>query len=240
MNKLQKEFNDFRVLLANIPAACMVFFTISVVLMNILANKELISLPWLSLDCGFAISWISFLSMDMIVRRFGPKASVQLSLFAEAVNLLFSALLFLLSLVPSNWGEFYTYGEDIINMSLNSTLGGTWYVVVGSTTAFICSAVVNAIINHAIGRRLKSSNFRAYAIRSFVSTFIAQFIDNLLFAYIVSLNFFGWTHLQCWMCALTGAIFELLCEVVFSPLGYKVSKRWEENNIGGIYLSTSR
>lgn len=233
---LSNEWKQFKLLLRSIPAICMVFFVASLIGMNLLANKELLSISWLSLDCGFTMSWISFLAMDMIVKRFGPKASIQLSLFAEFINLLFCGIFFLLSLVPSNWGEFYTYEEPIVNTVLNSTIGGTWYVVIGSTLAFIISSIVNAISNHSIGRLIQTDNFRGYAIRSYISTFLGQFVDNLIFAYVVSLHFFGWTHIQCWMCALTGAIFELLCEIIFSPLGYKVSKNWQELGVGKEYL----
>lgn len=235
-DRIQRELEEFSVLLRTIPATCMAFFVASLVCMNIFANKELISLPWLSLDCGFAMSWISFLAMDMIVKRFGPKASIQLSIFAEAINLMFGGIFVVLTSLSGNWGEFYTYGELIVNQALDTTLGGTWYVVLGSTTAFVASAIINAVINHKIGIRLVHDNYRAYAIRSFVSTFIAQFADNLIFAYIVSLHFFGWTHIQCWMCALTGAVFELLCEVVFSPLGYRVSQSWSLYGVGSEYL----
>lgn len=236
MVNIKKEVQGFRLLLKCIPATCMAFFVASMIGMNLLANKELLSTPYLSLDCGFTMSWISFLAMDMIVKRFGPKASIQLSIFAEMINLFFCGIFFLLSLIPGNWGEFYTYGEITINSALDATIGGTWYVVVGSTTAFIISAIMNACINHWIGCKVDHNNYKGYAIRSFVSTFIAQFIDNLVFAYIVSLHFFGWSHIQCWMCAFTGAVFELLCEVLFSPLGYRVSKKWSEDNVGEAYL----
>ena len=49
--------------------------------------------------------------------------------------------------------------------------------------------------------------------------------DNLIFALLVSKLFFGWTLLQCVTCALTGAVMELLFEVVFSPLGYRLSRQ---------------
>lgn len=234
--RLQKELDEFQVLLRSVPATCMVFFVISICFMNLTANKELLSVSWVALDCGFTMSWISFLAMDTIVKRFGAKASIELSIFAECINLLFSGILFLLSLVPQNWGEFYTYGISEVNAALNSTIGGTWYVVLGSTTAFIVSSVVNAFVNQAIGSRIKETHFKAYALRSFVSTFIGQFVDNLLFAYIVSLHFFGWTHLQCWVCALTGAVCELLCEVIFSPVGYRASVNWEKDSVGKEYL----
>ena len=73
-------------------------------------------------------------------------------------------------------------------------------------------------------------------MRSFISTFVSQFVDNLTFALIVSLNFFGWTLTQCIGCAFTGAILELLCEVIFSPIGYRVAKKWDAENVGSEYI----
>ena len=58
-----------------------------------------------------------------------------------------------------------------------------------------------------------------------MSTALAQLTDNLVFALMVSRTFFGWTLLQCFTCALTGAVMELLFEVLFSPLGYRAAKR---------------
>ena len=69
---------------------------------------------------------------------------------------------------------------------------------------------------------------------------IAQFIDNLTFALVVSYHFFGWTPVQVFFCSLTGAVMELLCEVVFSPLGYRVSLQWEAEKVGEPYLQYCR
>ena len=65
---------------------------------------------------------------------------------------------------------------------------------------------------------------------------IAQFVDNFVFALVVSHVFFGWSMLQVVTCSLTGCIMELLCEVIFSPIGYKVSKQWEDEHVGQTYL----
>ena len=35
---------------------------------------------------------------------------------------------------------------------------------------------------------------------------------------------------------MTGALVELLCEVVFSPIGYRVSKKWAARGVGQEYL----
>ena len=92
--------------------------------------------------------------------------------------------------------------------------------------AFLASAVLNNFLNYGIGKLLKRDRgFGGFALRSYVSTFLAQFADNLIFALLVSKLFFGWTLLQCFTCALTGAVAELLFEVLFSPLGYRMSRR---------------
>jgi hypothetical protein len=42
--------------------------------------------------------------------------------------------------------------------------------------------------------------------------------------------------MQCAACALTGAVAELILEVLFSPLGYRIVMSWKEHNVGGEYL----
>ena len=80
-----------------------------------------------------------------------------------------------------------------------------------------------------------------------MSTFVGQFLDNLIFAVIVFVIFapifwdgFHWTLLQCAACALTGAAAELLMEVVFSPFGYEILKNWKKNQVGKEYLDYIR
>ena len=85
--------------------------------------------------------------------------------------------------------------------------------------------MLNNFLNYGIGQRLgNSQSFGRFALRSYVSTFLAQMADNLIFALLVSRTFFGWTTIQCLTCALTGAVLELLFEVFFSPLGYRISR----------------
>ena len=76
----------------------------------------------------------------------------------------------------------------------------------------------------------------AYIIRSYVSTAIGQFADNLIFALIVSKIFFGWSWLQCFTCALTGMLIELACEALFAHFGFFVCKKWKKKGIGNEYF----
>ena len=232
----KKVWEDYKVLLRSIPASTVTLFIVSVIMMNLLANKELISLPWLALDCGFAVSWVSFLCMDMVCKRFGARASIMVSVMALGINLGVSLVFWLLTLTPGMWGAYYDTGLLEVNDALNATIGGTWYVVLGSSCAMLTSSVVNSLLNQAIGRLEHKNTFGAFALRSYVSTGIAQFVDNLVFAIIVSHTFFGWTWLQVLTCSLTGAVAELLCEVFLSPVGYRVVRGWERENVGELYL----
>ena len=53
-------------------------------------------------------------------------------------------------------------------------------------------------------------------------------------------NGFNWTFMQCLMCALTGATLELIMEVLFSPIRYKVVTKWKKENLGKEYLDLIR
>lgn len=227
--KIKQYFEDFRLLLKSVPPLIFSLFILAVFAMNLLANKSIdLGVDWLALDCGIVVSWIVFLCMDVLTKMFGPKAATQLSVVAIVINLAACLLLFAVSKIDGTWGQFFELGEqEVVNEALDNTIGGTWYVVLGSAVAFVVSAVINNFTNFAIGKAFKRNpdGFGAYACRAYVSTAIAQFVDNLVFALIVSHFFFGWTVVQCLTCAATGMVVELLCEVIFSPLGYLYLKR---------------
>lgn len=241
MNKIksmiQTQIDDYRVLMRSVPPLVMMFLAISTTLMNLMAQKELLNISWLALDCGFLLSWLSFLCMDMLTKRFGAKAAIQLSLTSVAVSLFVSLVLFVTSVVGNNWSAAYNYENgDIVNAALNETFGGTWYVIAGSMIAFAVASIVNAVVNESIGKMTKKNNFRSFALRSYVSTAIGQFVDNFVFATVVSKVFFGWTWQQVFFCSIAGAVAELISEVIFSPVGFKVCRKWEKHNVGHEYL----
>lgn len=239
LNFIKKELSDYKLMLRSVPGLTVSLFMISVISMNLLANKEInTGISWLALDCGLLISWLSFLTMDIITKRFGPRVATKLSFMAVGVNLLFCLVLFLVSKIPGNWSQFYSFNNEDINVALNATFGGTWYILFGSMIAFVSSSIVNNTLNSFIGKLLNNNSFKEYAARTYISTAVGQFIDNFVFALIVSHQFFGWSMMQCVTCSFTGAIVELLCEVIFSPMGYKVCKQWEAENVGQSYIDS--
>ena len=236
MNSLKRTYNESKILLRSIPATVVTLFAVSVVCMNLLANKTLLQLDWIALDGGILISWLSFMCMDIVTKHFGPKASTIISIHAALINLLTCLVFFVASVIPSTANDYSAF---------DGIFGGTWFVLLGSTAAFLASAVINNALNHTVGLCFKKNpdGKLAYTARTYVSTFIGQFLDNLIFSVIVFVFFapifwdgFSWTVLQCTTCALTGAIAELIMEILFSPIGYRITKKWKAENIGKEYF----
>ena len=224
---MKKAFAAFRDLLRQIPPSVAALLVFSVVGMNLLANKSIdTGVDWLALDCGILFSGLTFLALDVLTHCCGPKAATAASVAALGMNLLAALIFFLAAKIPGVWGEsFVEEGGDLINRALDNTFGGTWFILLGSSIAFLASAVLNNFLNYGVGRLLKrKQGFGVFAARSYASTLIAQFSDNLIFALLVSRVFFGWTLLQCFTCALTGALLELVFEIFLSPLGYRISR----------------
>ena len=229
---MKKAVSSFRSLLRSVPPLVSTLLVLSVVGMNLLANKSInTGVDWLALDCGILFSWLAFLSMDILTHSCGPKAATAVSVLALALNLLMALIFFIASRIPGVWGESFVEGsEDVLNTALDNTFGGAWFILLGSSVAFAVSAVINNFLNYGIGKLLRrSSGFGVFALRSYLSTFVGQFADNLTFALLVSKVFFGWTLLQCVTCAMTGAVLELLSEAVFSPLGYSIFRNLTRN-----------
>ena len=235
-NLIKKESIEFKLLLKSVPATVVTLFVVSVISMNLLANKTLLQVDWIALDGGILISWLSFMCMDIITKHFGPKASNSVAILASMINLLTCLIFFVASAIPSNAGDYTAF---------NGIFGGTWFILLGSTVAFLASAIINNSINWLIGRGfLKNPDSRiAYAARTYISTFIGQFLDNLIFSVSVVMYFapiywdgFSWTLIQCAACALTGAIAELVMEILFSPIGYRITRRWQTEEVGKEYL----
>ena len=171
----------------------------------------------------------------MVAKHFGAKASIKISFLAIAVNLLVCLILFGISLLPGNWSEYYTFNDNRINVALNNTFGGTWFVVAGSMVAFGCSAIVNSVLNTFIGNHLNDT-YKSYVMRTYISTLIGQFVDNMVFALLISHTFFEWTLIQCCVCSLTGCLLELVGEVIFTPFSYKICNQWKLDNVGKDYI----
>lgn len=231
------ELRDTKLLLRSIPSIVVCFFTISVIMMNLLANKTLYQNKIIAIDGGILVSWVSFLCMDILAKHFGPKAANKVSIFAIGVNLLTCLIFFVASRIPSRGFE-----------SFDQVVGGTWFILFASTVAFISSAFLNNFLNWTVAKSFKNQDgATCYFVRSYVSTFISQFFDNFIFAILTFMVFapifwngFHWTFIQCLMCSLLGAGLEMLMEAIFSPIGYYVVRKWKFEGVGKEYFLSKK
>lgn len=232
MNKLKK---DYQLLFRNVPTVVVVAFCIAVTFMNLMANK-IIFQPndYVSADAGFLLSWIPFLCMDITTKRFGAKASIMLNTFAVVVNVICVLLAGFIAWLPSGNGEDFS--------AFNTVFGSCWFIVIASITAMLLSGVANSLLNSFIGSKMKEDTAKSYYIRTWLSTFFGQWLDNFVFAGIAfgifAPIFWGWGYslTLCVGAGVLGALLELFCEMVFSPLGYKICRKWERDNVGAEWL----
>lgn len=224
-----------------IPGIVTAVFILSVVSMNLLANKSVFNLPWLASTAGIFMSWISFLCMDAVCKRFGARTSTILNTIAMLLSFLAAILYMLIVKIPGIWAASYSASTPEvateINSAINATFSSAWYIVIGSAVAMFLGGLVNSLLNKLIGRKVdKHDDYKGFAIRSFISTAAGQFVDNFVFAMFVSYIFFGWTIKQVLVCSFMMMLLELAFEAVFSPVGFKLSQNWKRDNVGETYL----
>ena len=235
--------------LRSVPSLALALITVATVLMNILANKSIINLPWLIQDAGILMSWVGFLVGDLLVKAFGSKNAIRVNLTCLGISLFISGLLAIVAVVPGEWSPVFDptinpgdLGSNI-NAAVNSVMGNVWYVILGSAVASAVGLVVNGLTQGLLIKKIETKHgdrYWGFFVASAASTMIGQIIDNMVFALLVSVKFFGWTWTQVIVCSLTGAIFELIIELVFSPLTYKISKNWKKNGIGTEWIKADK
>ncbi len=240
MRSFKSEWEECKVLLRSVPSIVIAVFILSVVLMNLLAGRELYRSEYFCINTGLALSWISFLCMDCICKRFGAKAATSISIVAIFVNMFCAVIFYLLMLTPGRWAAYYSAADSatgkMITAGIDSTFSSAWYIVIGSSIAMLAGSVVNSALNQYIGSLADKGNYTGFAARSLSSTCIAQFVDNFVFSALVSHVFFGWNWTQVLICSFTSMLIELGLEAVFSPLGYRIASAWEKDNVGNDYI----
>lgn len=236
------DFKDWKMLLRSIPGVVTTLFVVSVVVMNLMASKTIIMTnpSWLGITGGLLISWIPFLCMDTVVKTYGAKGATKLNILGLIVNLGCIGIFQLVSVIQVG-GDPNTYS------AFNATFSQTWQIFVASSIAFVLSGIANNLINVGVGKlfRKNPNGKLAYATRTYVSTALGQFIDNFVFTGLAFLVFFklsigsslGWTWITVLGTAAFGAVLELAMEVIFSPIGYNICKKWQSENVGAEYLA---
>lgn len=233
-SRIRREYLMMASLLRSVPTALTILFVLVVIGMNFLSRITLLSLPWLALNAGILISWLSFLFMDIVTKHYGARAANKMSILAIAANLVCILFCVIIS-------------RTVDYPALDMVVGGQWSILTASTIAYVISALTNNYSNVYIGSFFTKNpdGKAAYATRSFVSTFLSQILDNFIFVFLAfvvlpmipSALQVHWTLAQCIGCSVICAFLEMLSEAVFSPIGYITVKRWKRDGVGREYIA---
>lgn len=206
-----------------IPLAIVILFVLTIISMNILANKTIYQNFYIAIDGGIIITWLAVFLSDLTTTTRGPKATISMSIFGTVINLVFCGILSLIGLIPDvGNSEFF---KQVFN--------GTSFIIISGAIAFILSSTMNATLNYGIGQLFKRNpnGKLAIALRCNVSTLISQIFDNFVFNVLAYILFaplfwdgFSWTLLQCFTCALLYGAIEVVIEFVLFPLFYRLFK----------------
>lgn len=234
MKHIKQVIADYKLLLDNVPTMMTLIFVIGTLAMNLSAAKVVLDLGVVAATGGILLSWLPFLCMDTVSAYLGARASIMLNILSSLFNILVTIFLAIVAAIPTE--QDYS--------AFNSTFGAVWFIVLSSNVAFILSGVVNSLINVSVGKLFKNkiTGF-GFFTRSAVSTFIGQVIDNFVFMWLLygvfAPIYWGMKPMSIVTCLGTGVLgglLELAFELILTPLGYAIVKRWQRDGVGKAYL----
>ncbi len=244
------DFKDWKMLLRSIPGLVTMLFIMATITMNLAANKIVWSglvvngTPLVSITGGIFLSWLIFLLMDILTKTYGIKATIKLTILGALINAFAVIFLALIALFPAKYPYegASNYFDIVFGFEANAA-PQPWQILLSSTIAYIASGIVNAIVNGLFGKLFKKNpdGKIAFYCRSYVSTTIGQFVDNFIFGALAFAIFAKFYTLPTLLgIATLGALIELACEIIFSPFGYRICKKWQNEGVGKDYLAYCR
>ena len=75
ISKIKSLVADYKLLLNNVPTMMTLVFVVGTLAMNLAAAKIIFNLGVVAGTGGIILSWLPFLAMDTVSKRFGARAS---------------------------------------------------------------------------------------------------------------------------------------------------------------------
>lgn len=219
---IKKYFKDLK----SIPTILFVLFVVTVIIMNFLAKKTIFQNDYIAIDGAIIITWLCVVISDIVTIVCGPKTTVKMTFFAIFASLFVNLIFYLVSLIPAV-NSNATFGE---------IFSSTWFIVISSAIAFICSNSLDAFLNYLIGTKFKekSKSKLAIIIRVEGSTILSTIFDNFIFNLLTFVLFapifwdgFHWSIKQCIFCALLYGAIEIVIELIMLPITIKSVKKFD-------------
>ena len=197
---------------------------VAVLLMANWYDARIIGLYPVSTDAGTLIFPLSFLCSDIITEVYGYKQARAAIWMAFALNLIFLIYGIVITHLPSPDFAMETNRafDRIIQMNL--------WIILASVVSYFCGEPLNALLVAKLKIRFAG---RYMAFRFFFSTFIAAFIDSLVFSVIAFSHLFPFKAVM--SLALTMWLIKVIVELCGLPLSVALAKRLKVKEQSDIY-----
>lgn len=192
---------------------------IASIIMNIAAAKCIYMNGWIAIDAGVSVSWIAFLVMDIVIHFYGEREADRLAVKNAFLTVIASGIFCLIATTPGKW---CIPGGDLAGPAIDNVIGGTFIVILVSIAAMFFGSILNNRI-HILIRKIICFSFAAV-----ISTFIAQFAENLFFSILICHLRFDWSILQCVGSSVFGAALETIVSIpalIIFIIGRKIKNR---------------
>lgn len=156
---------------SQVLAACCALATMSVIVSNIITNKQM-SCAGFALPCGALLIPIDYVIGDVVAEVYGFVTARRVIILAFAMNAL-AACFFLLTLALPGYETFTAQA------AFEAVLGTSPRILLASLTAFVAGSLTNARIMHMMHVRDGESRL---AWRAIASTVVGESIDMVIFA----------------------------------------------------------
>lgn len=208
-----------------------VIYVAVAVTMNIFCMKALsFGTSVIICDGGLLISWLVFLTSNVIVEVWDERTAVFLSTVAAIVSFVLMVIGRLIVFIPT----LPEYAEQEHAFALIFSNGPR--TIFASVTAFWVGNLVNAHIIYRIKQALEKrhrDNGVKFFGRAAFSTLVGQFVDNILFMALafapIGLSVYEMSWFDIMTAVLSGTILELVVESCFMPFITMPLTRWLQN-----------
>lgn len=208
-----------------------VFFIayVSILMMANWYDARIVSLFGIDTDAGTLIFPLSFLCADIITEVYGYKRARAAIWTAFVINLIYLGYGLLVTHMPTpDFAKNSNAAFDAI-MSMNI------WIVIASIISYLCGEPLNAALVAKL-KVLFDGSFMP--VRFFFSTFIAAFIDSLMFSFIAFLHIFSVSDIL--KLALSMWLIKVAIELIGLPISVTLAKKLKRLERTDIYDNNTR
>jgi len=190
---------------------CVLFIT-AMLVSNVIAVK-MISLGPLIVPAAVLVFPITYILSDVFSEVYGYRASRLTAWYAFGANLLMVIFFKIAVLMPGApfWGEE-------AQKAFETTLNGTWRILIASLTAYM----VGDFVNDVIFKKMKEKQGeKRFGVRAIVSSMAGEAIDSFVF---ITIAFWG-TPLFSYAAIPSQWSIKILYEIILLPITILVVKK---------------